>query len=341
METKNYKQLYLKMIKSLSDNAREVFDRRFGVKTGSPETLDAIGKDFGITRERVRQIENAGLNIVKKNNKETINVVFQEFSDYFNKNGGLKQEDIAFESLGQNGQKPYVLFFLTLGKDIFSRFCQNRDFDYFWSTMKDADKKADAALFSLASEIEKVGNPISKNNFYQLAKEKLNMEEPEALSYLEISKRIQSDIDGKIGLAEWPEIKPKGVRDMAYLAFKKHGKPVHFVKIASLIDEFGYNDKKTHPQTVHNELIKDPRFILVGRGTYGLAEWGYKPGTIRQVIQNILEESNQPLEKDEIVKKVLEQRLVSKNTVLMNLSNRQLFEKDENNRYFLKNVQTA
>lgn len=341
MENKNYKQLYSKMTKSLSDHAREVFDRRFGVKTGEAETLDAIGRDFGITRERVRQIENAGLNIVRKNNKEVIDSVFVDFNNYFEQHGGLKHEDTAFEDLGKNGQQPYVLFFLTLGKDTFSRFCQNRDFDYFWSNQKDADKKAVEVLNSLAGEIEKKGKPISKDEFLNLAQTTMNMSEKEAISYLEISKRIQSDIDGNIGLAEWPEIKPKGVRDMAYLAFKKHGKPVHFVEIASLIDSFGYNDKKTHPQTVHNELIKDPRFILVGRGTYGLAEWGYKPGTIRQVIQTILKESNQPLEKDEIVKKVLEQRLVSKNTVLMNLSNRQLFERDEDNRYFLKNVQAA
>src|SRR6185503_4019032 len=115
MENKNYKQLYSKMTKTLSDNAREVFDRRFGVKTGEPETLDAIGQDFGITRERVRQIENAGLNIVRKNNKDVIESVFVDFNNYFEQHGGLKHEDTAFEDLGKGDQQPYVLFFLTLG----------------------------------------------------------------------------------------------------------------------------------------------------------------------------------------------------------------------------------
>ena len=87
-------------------------------------------------------------------------------------------------------------------------------------------------------------------------------------------------------------------------------------------------------QTVHNELIKDPRFILVGRGTYALKEWGYQSGTVKEVIGQLLKE-NGPLTKEEILKKVLETRLVKPNTILINLQNRQYFSRDKNNKYSL------
>ena len=140
------------------------------------------------------------------------------------------------------------------------------------------------------------------------------------------------------GLVEWPEIKPRGVKDKAFLVFKKHGKPLHFTEVAKLIDKFDYNvpNKKTYPQTVHNELIKDTRFVLVGRGTYALSEWGYVPGTIKDIITKVLKEKNEPLHKDEVVKQVLAQRLVAKNTVLMNLNNKKHFDKDANDKYFIR-----
>ena len=116
---------------------------------------------------------------------------------------------------------------------------------------------------------------------------------------------------------------------------------MHFTEVATLIDKLAYNlpNKKTYPQTVHNELIKDGRFVLVGRGTYALAEWGYVPGTIKDIITKVLNEKNMPIHKDEIVEKVLAQRLVAKNTVLMNLNNKKNFEKDANENYFFKGVQ--
>ena len=163
------------------------------------------------------------------------------------------------------------------------------------------------------------------------------------MSYLELSKRIQENKDNKLGLIDWPEIKPRGVKDKAYLVFKKHEKPLHFTEVAKMIDQLEYNlpNKKTYPQTVHNELIKDARFVLVGRGTYALAEWGYLPGTIKDIITKVLKDKKEPTNKDEIVKEVLAQRLVAKNTVLMNLNNKKYFRKDENDKYFLKGVQSA
>ncbi len=246
------------------------------------------------------------------------------------------------EALGGKNQKPYVLFLLTLG-DQFSRVCEKKDFYYFWSTLPKAKIEVKDNLALLVSDMQKIGKPISKEEFHNEISTKYGFSKLASSSYLEISKRIQESKDDKLGLTDWPEIKPRGVRDRAFLVFKKQEKPLHFTDVAKLIDELEYNlpNKKTYPQTVHNELIKDARFVLVGRGTYALAEWGYFPGTIKDIIVKVLAGKKEPTHKDEIIKEVLTQRLVAKNTVLMNLNNKKYFEKNPEEKYFLRKTQTA
>src|SRR3989344_4890415 len=312
MSKVNYSQLYQRLTKGLSPKTKDIFGRRFGVKTAKQETLESIGKSMGITRERVRQIEEAGFNFVKKQNKDILDKTFRDFVSYFEGKGGFKKEDVAIKEIGGENTKPYVLFLLTLGEH-FSRVCEKKDFYSFWSTIQNPEVKIKENLASLVKDVRTHGNLLIKKDFTDIftLKSKLNREV--LLSYLEVSKKIQENREGKIGLIDWPEIKPRGVRDRAFLVFKKHKKP--------------------YPQTVHNELIKDLRFVLVGRGTYALQEWGYSPGTIKDVITKVLGEKKNALDKDEIVKEVLLQRLVAKNTVLMNLNNKKYFQKDEQGKY--------
>ena len=342
MKKVNYSQIYQKLTKGLSPKIKDIFDHRFGVKGGEAKTLEAIGKTLGITRERVRQIEEAGFSFVRKNNKEAIDNIYAEFANYFKENGGFKKEDIILEELGGKNQKPYVLFLLTLGEQ-FSKVAEKKDYGYFWSDMPSAQSKVKATLDSLVTQMQKVGKPIAKKDFYSVVASTQGISPEAALSYLEVSKRIQPSKDGALGLIDWPEIKPRGVKDRAYLVFNKVKKPLHFTEVASLIDKLNYNlpNKKTYAQTVHNELIKDARFVLVGRGTYTLAEWGYVPGTIKDIISNVLNAKNEPVHKDEVVKQVLAQRLVAKNTVLMNLNNKKLFDKDDKERYFIRKTEIA
>src|ERR1035437_58401 len=305
MKKINYSQIYQKFTKGLSPKTKDIFDRRFGVKSGEPETLEAIGKTLGITRERVRQIEEAGFNFVRKNNKEALDAVYADFANYFKEQGGFKKEEKVLEEMGGKAQRPYVLFLLTLGEQ-FSKVAEKKDYHYFWANIPNAQEKVKETLGALVVQLQKIGKPVAAKSFYTEVASKQGVSQPAAFSYLEISKRIQPNKEGALGLIEWPEIKPRGVKDKAFLVFNKYGKPLHFTEVAKMIDKLDYNlpNKKTYPQTVHNELIKDPRFVLVGRGTYALADWGYVPGTIKDIITNVLKAKNEPLHKDEVVKQV-------------------------------------
>lgn len=346
MENINYSQLYTKLTKGLSPKTKDIFDRRFGIKTSgaskagkgqtvSIETLESIGNGLGITRERVRQIEEAGFNFIKKNNKEVIDGICTQFTQYFESKGGFKKEEIVLQDLGSNKYKPYVLFFLSLCGN-FSRVAGKKEYEYFWSTLESAEKTVKTNLDALVDGIQKHGKLMEKQELIANFASQFNAET--LASYLEISKKIQENKDGKIGLISWPEIRPRGVKDKAYLVFKSHQKPLHFTQITSFIDDLGLNegDKKTHAQTVHNELIKDARFVLVGRGTYALKEWGYVPGTIKDIIEKVLTEKPHLVSQEDIVKEVLSQRLVAKNTVMINLNNKKYFSKDATGKYLVR-----
>ena len=93
--------------------------------------------------------------------------------------------------------------------------------------------------------------------------------------------------------------------------------------------------KQPHVQPVHNELIKDDRFVLVGRGIYALRSRGFEPGTVRQVIAKILKTKG-PLPQTDVVRLVNEQRFLKENTVLLSLQNRRHFKRLDDGRYHVK-----
>ena len=318
----NYSQIYSNFLKSLSGRQKTVISRRFGLKGGRRETLDFIGKDYKITRERVRQIERDGFLKLEPQTKR-YQKVFQQFKNYLKNNGELKREDLLLREFGGNRWQNQVFFLFNLEKS-FKRFSETADFYPFWTINGDSIAKAEKFIKASYIKLEKIGKPI------QLKELSFNSLNNKILSsYLEISKKIQKNSENLFGLSTWPEINPKGIKDKAYLVFKKEKKPLHFSRVAKLING-------ALPQTVHNELIKDYRFVLIGRGLYALGEWGYEGGVVKDVILKILKESKKPLTKKEILKKVLKERLVKENTILLNLSNKKYFAKNSGGLYNIK-----
>jgi DNA-directed RNA polymerase delta subunit len=155
------------------------------------------------------------------------------------------------------------------------------------------------------------------------------------MNLLEVMAGFAKNAFDKWGLFDWKEINPKGTREKIYIVLKERNKPLHFVEIAEHIDKYQLSKKKAHPQTVHNELIKDDRFVLIGRGIYALKEWGYQEGTVKDILKDILKKSKKPLTKDEILEQVFKMRKVKKSTVMINLNNSLHFMK-EKNQYSIK-----
>lgn len=322
MNNASYQKICSHLISDLNKRQKEIICRRFGLGQEKRETLEAIGKDFGICRERIRQIQQASLDKIGPKTNQYKNV-FALFARYFKKHGNLRREDILLKELGTKTENE-VYFLLSL-KDSFQRFNENDDFYSLWTINNNSFVSAKKAVNSLCGQLKKEGQPTSLKNLNS----PFSLKGRVLASYLDISKKIQQNPEGLYGLSDWPEINPRGIKDRAYLVFKKAGQPLHFRQIANLIED-------SHLQTVHNELIKDSRFVLVGRGIYALSEWGYYPGQVKDVILKILQEAQGPLSKQEILEGVKKQRIVKKNTILLNLSNKEHFFRDSKGRYSIR-----
>lgn len=331
----NYRIVAKNLLKNLPIRTRDILERRFGLEINQKETLESIGKSYGITRERVRQIEQNGLRKIQDLAENQLRSIFKNLTFYLKKQGNLKKEDLFLADFGGSQFKNQVYFFLTLGKE-FHRFNETEDFYSFWTIDFDSVDIAHNLINSFIRKLKEKKQPLDLKEALKLSP---NLKPIQVASYLEISKEIVRGPEKLYGLKDWPEVNPRSVKDKAFLVLKKEARPLHFTEILPLINKLNLpSSGKTSQsvQTVHNELIKDPRFVLVGRGIYALREWGYTPGRVREVIFKILKESKRPLTKEEVLEKVLAQRLVKKNTVLLNLQNKQYFLKDSRGRYIIR-----
>ena len=328
----DYQKICQDLIKDLPQRQKDIVEQRFGLEDEERKTLEAIGRGYGITRERVRQIEEDGFSKIRPK-LEKYQEVFQYFEGEIEKFGGLRKEDILLNSLAGSKFQNQVFFLLILGEK-FQRFAENKVFHSLWAIDQNSFNFAKEVLDFLSKKLLEINQPLSFANLLKKANLQFKSLTSRSLqSYLEISKRIQPGIEGNYGLKDWPEINPRGVRDRAYLVFKKEKRPLHFAQVTRLINNSKFEKISQPPaliQTVHNELIKDQRFVLVGRGLYVLGEWGYQPGVVKDVISMILQEEKKPLTKEEIIDRVLKQRIVKVNTILLNLGH---FPKTANGKY--------
>ncbi|MFM2330979.1 MAG: hypothetical protein RLZZ26_486 [Candidatus Parcubacteria bacterium] len=329
--------LVKKLLAAAPERAREVLTRRFGLgATQEHETLESIGDRTGITRERVRQIEAAGLDAIRasKTFKEA-SPAFAEIARYIHSLGAIVPEDTLLAMLGKDEKtRNRFRFFLMLDASFF-RERETKDFIARWHVDHGTAKRIHDALSKLYmslsdSEVMPEGELLDR--FLEELKDVNDAYKNEEVMkrWLALSKHIGSNPLSEWGRVSAPAIRIKGVRDYAYLAIKRHGQPMHFSDVAKAIGSLF--SKKAHVATTHNELIKDPRFVLVGRGLYALTEWGYTPGVVRDVIRETLDQMG-PLKKDEIIKHVKKARFVKDNTILVNLNDSRYFKRMKDGRY--------
>jgi DNA-directed RNA polymerase delta subunit len=320
----SFKEALNQAISGMADRSRDIIFARYGV-LGKAKTLEEIGNSNKITRERVRQIiqETFKKVRVRENNPSVAQAKSKIAFTISQKNGIIDKEELIRLAGKENIQEASAArFFLDCFKDFTAREIKGELKKSYMFTGFDVDewrKFKNAAHNILESEKRILTHDeLAIRMAHRLGSE---IKEDMILNWLTVSEEIKKNNFGKWGLSGWEEVTPKNTREKAYLVLKEAGKPLHFTEITELIDKYGLNRKKTHPQTVHNELIKDERFVLVGRGTYAMADWGYKKGTVKEIIEEILRKKAKPIGRDEILNEILKVRKVKKSTVMINLNN--------------------
>ncbi|MGB4967814.1 MAG: sigma factor-like helix-turn-helix DNA-binding protein [Candidatus Saccharimonadales bacterium] len=309
------------------EREREIIARRYGL-FDRKETLEQIGELLGITRERVRQLEKAVMTKLRMSSSELPHIA--------------EVETTLLAALGEAGQTARVtalsseltaentrtdqsrLAFLT-------ELCPNiavisEDDNYYQSaaTLSQHDTAAvKKEVESIVAAIAKAGAPVEAKELARTVGLKDNVY-AEALAR---SSKQLATLNGRWGLVKWPTVNPKNIRDKIYVILSENGKHMHFNEIAKAIKASDFKRKDVTTQAIHNELIKDKRFVLIGRGIYALKEWGYSKGTVADIITDVLKGAGEPLHRDEIVKRVLKSRFVKETTILLNLQSKPQFKR--------------
>ncbi len=334
------KQVTKHLLSGLQDRSYDIIVNRYGLaENADAKTLEAIGKKYSITRERVRQIENAALAAIRKSDTfKAEHKTFTELKTLVEAMGAMVHEDDFLTAISKDKSiQNHVRFYLVLG-DAFNKIKEDDHFEARWTTDNGLAEVVHTALHDVYRNLddkELLSEDDLVTRFIKELKDVSEQYKNEEIArrWLKISKKIAKNPLGEWGPADSQNVKTRGIKDYAYLMMKKHGSPMHFREVAkAIVDTFG---RKTHVATTHNELIKDARFVLVGRGYYALAEWGYKAGVVKDVIKEILVKEG-PLTKEDVVDRVLKERFLKKNTILVNLQNAKFFTKLEDGRYTVK-----
>ncbi|OGY46274.1 MAG: hypothetical protein A2663_00210 [Candidatus Buchananbacteria bacterium RIFCSPHIGHO2_01_FULL_46_12] len=360
----NPNELIASLLKNISAKESDILSRRFGLLGKKKETLEDIGKYYEITRERIRQIETATIKKLRdlKDFRQQLDLAKHHVGNLLENYGGVMEENFLLNEIGshKSNQENYAaaLFILNhLLNDRIESVKADPELLNGWklpSASLDLIKQVVKELVNVIKKEEKLLKAeelidgFKQSDFYanhkeQIAALKLGASE-ETLeqeidriidSYLKISRQTDQNILGEWGLSHWHTVSPKRMSDKIYLVLRKLGKPIHFTEITDLINQSKFDKKVAYPATIHNELILDDRYVLVGRGIYALKEWGYQTGTVMDIIVDILKKANKPLTKEEIIEAVLAQRLVRKSTIYLALTNKDKIKKLPDNGYTL------
>lgn len=347
---KSIHKITQEVLAGLSPKQREVLELRYGLSGATPSTLDKIGKKMGLTRERIRQIENSALSSLKSNRAhEAFSPLVDRAMVHLVSIGGVRHESMFFdEALHLIGENPKsrptavrALEFAFLLANTPARLNEDPHHHTTWYATKNDLVRAKSFITNLEKAVKRHGAPMNAGEFTGVLKLAMSQSgitnDAVASYYLSISKKFKFNSYGDFGLAAWPQIEPKGMREKAYLVTKKAGAPMHFSDISNMINAMKFDSKIAQPQTVHNELIKDKRFVLCGRGMYGLREWGIEPGTVKDVLMRVLK-SRGPLPSDELVQLVRAQRQVKDATILLGLQDKDAFHRLDDGRYKIKSA---
>lgn len=312
------------------DREREIISRRFGLN-GPKETLEQIGEMLSITRERVRQLEKAILIHLKISAGDGSIEGLAPAEKLIIRNlvemGRIaKISDLATRIFGEKAGATERAHLAFIG-EISSGITLVNDNDRYFAALSIADYGNEKDIRSRVDEIVKIIKEAKTPLTIDDLDNRLNYEHPDHIKALASISRNLAHLGDLWGLTRWPTVNPKNIRDKIYVILEDKHEPMHFSDIAESIQHSDFKRKNVTTQAIHNELIKDKRFVLIGRGIYALDSWGYAKGTVAEIIARVLGEHKNPMSREEVVREVLKLRKVKETTILLNLQNKKHFKK--------------
>ena len=320
------------------DRERTIVEKRFGL-SGQKETLEQIGETLSVTRERVRQLEKVilvRLRIAAKQNQipnlpAAEKIIVRNLAEIGRTAKVSTLADRIYGEKADNSARAAIAFLA----DISANLTIVPENDRYFNAVAISDVGEEKTIKSKVDQIVKLVKENKAPMTLDQLDSKLDYEHPSQIAAIASVSKQLATLNGLWGLAKWPEVNPKNIRDKIYVILESKKEPMHFNDIASAIAKSDFKRKNVTTQAIHNELIKDPRFVLIGRGIYALDTWGYKKGTVSEIIVEAMKKAGKPLSREDIVAEVMKSRKVKETTILLNLQNKKLFKKVDKNSFEL------
>lgn len=315
----------------------EILRMRHGVDNDQPKTLEAIGQKFSLTRERVRQLQNQAIKTInkhgeyKKLTEATRRLILHTLEQF----GGFISFDNLVNELNrmsknetneENAIKFLLSNFMTeadlVRDENFKLSLRSFEIPFdFIVEVVDSIEKIFVTKNGLLSSVE-IMDEFKKSEFYSVHQPEFDILlagnggdlEKIIFSYINASQKfVQTPMD-QWGLSEWEVVNPRRINGKIYLVLLAKQKPMHFTQIAEIINSSWTERRDIKAATVHNELIADDRFILIGKGTYGLKDWNFEGGTVVNLVKKMLAK-NPNLTTAEIIEQVKDKKMVKESTI--------------------------
>jgi len=304
-----------------SPRDRAVIEHRFGLG-GKRETLNEVGQRFHLTRERIRQVENSTLRalrgVLAADPVPEVSAAIEQVTDTIDDMGQAASVDaLATRVVGESTTvaRGVVMLLSELSPHLVV-MAGNANYHASIVHSDTLDKRAvRAQIDTLVAALQKHGQPVALADWPGIVETPSSAAQVAAIASL--SKEIIHKGD-EWGLPQWAIMNPHNIRDLAYILLRQVGEPMHYSAIADAVNAGAMGASAFSRKVVHNGLIKDPRFVLIGRGKYALAEWGYTKGSLPDVIAGVLRQES-PLSSDEIVRRVMQVRHLQDRTIRMSL----------------------
>lgn len=268
---------------------RLILVKKFGLDGGKEVALQRIGRDYDLSRERVRQIEAQALMRFRRLivGNDTYMSVLEEGKKILEVHGGILGADtLAAKIINKNlfkFSKQELKLILISDFDI-TYLRRNRAIDKsFYIEPLYEDLLIKLTLFTL-EYFKKRGESQDIYEFISLLKDEFSSETKEVaflkndlfyMSFFNVMREIRM-FDGKIGLKEFEDINPKTIKLKILYTMRRLNKPIHYQELPTKILEW-FPTEMTKVTTIHNELVKNNDiFVNLGIGTYGLKERGFQ-----------------------------------------------------------------
>ena len=327
--TIDFPKLMDRILRLLTEKEQDVITRRFSLSGGPRETLDRIGKSFSITRERVRQIETMAIKKLARISMDpSMRFIHELAYSTLIKNGRVMAEDLLVSGmLKKVGSSAIDVNAMKLAMRVSGRLTKQEKNQFhhpFWHTKDLVIQEVKSLIKAIQKVLQKNGETL---NIEELKYELRGTHDPIMIvSVLRIDKGF-CEVPQGWGLASWRHINPRSIKDKILIILKEGEKPLHFTDITQhVLDDFSAR-KIVTPQAIHNELIRHDEFVLLGRGLYGLKEWGMVSGTVCDVIKTVLLENGGPMKRQEIIEAVLKKREIRIGTISLNLQKYTFFKR--------------